>query len=88
VGKYLDTPESKHVPTENIMTLESLAASRPTQRAAFSIQEFCAAFSIGRSKVFEEIRAGRLKARKAGARTLIANEDALEWLNALPARSR
>lgn len=55
---------------------------------AYSIQEFCRFFSVGRSSIYEEIRAGRLRIRKAGTRTLIAREDALAWLNALPASSQ
>jgi hypothetical protein len=53
---------------------------------AYSIDRFAMLFDIGRSKVYEEIRAGRLKTKKAGARTLITHEDALAWLAALPSR--
>lgn len=53
---------------------------------AYSIEAFCDRFGLGRSKTYEEIRLGRLKIRKVGARTLIAHEDALAWFNALPQR--
>ena len=53
---------------------------------AYSVEKFGDAFSIGRSTIYEEIRAGRLKVRKAGARTLISHEDAMAWPNALPTR--
>jgi excisionase family DNA binding protein len=54
-------------------------------RAALSVNEACASLSISRSKLYEEVAAGRLKALKAGSRTLIpvASRDA--WLNSLPA---
>lgn len=53
-------------------------------RAALSVNEACASLSISRSKLYEEVAAGRLKALKAGSRTLIpvASRDA--WLNSLP----
>jgi excisionase family DNA binding protein len=53
---------------------------------AYSIANFGRFFSIGRSTIYEEIRSGRLKIHKAGARTLISHDDAIAWLNALPTR--
>jgi hypothetical protein len=58
-----------------------------TTPVAYSVDKFVRAFNVGRTTVYEEIRAGRLKARKAGARTLIAHEDGVAWLNSLPTRS-
>lgn len=43
---------------------------------------------VGRSKIFEEISAGRLKARKVGRRTIILRDDLVAWLSALPQRER
>lgn len=54
---------------------------------AFGIVEAAQAAGIGRSTVFEEINAGRLKARKAGRRTLILRDDLAAWLANLPHRS-
>ena len=48
-------------------------------KPVYSLQEFCADFGICRSRAYEEIRAGRLRAYKAGASTRIAGEDALDW---------
>ena len=50
-----------------------------------SIDGFCKGYGIGRTKAYEEINAGRLKARKAGKRTIITEDDAEEWLSLLPA---
>jgi hypothetical protein len=50
-----------------------------------SLDDFCRRYRIGRTKTYEEINAGRLKARKAGRRTIIAEDDAEEWLSLLPA---
>lgn len=57
-----------------------------TERCAYSVASFGQSFGVGRSTIYEEIRAGRLKIRKAGARTLITHDDAMAWLNALPER--
>jgi hypothetical protein len=67
------------------MTIETLSATQAIQ--AFSIKSFSNTFNIGRSTVFKEIHSGKLKARKVGARTLIAYEDAINWFNSLPTRS-
>jgi excisionase family DNA binding protein len=53
-------------------------------KRAFSISEFCARYSIGRTRAYEEIAAGRLRAVKAGQRTLIPEDSAEAWLEALP----
>jgi hypothetical protein len=53
-------------------------------KAAYSVDEFCAAHGIGRSLCYEEISAGRLRVRKVGRRTLILAADAAAWREALP----
>lgn len=44
-----------------------------------SVLEFSKRNGIGRSKVYEEIKSGRLKAVKVGRRTLILPEAEQEW---------
>jgi hypothetical protein len=51
---------------------------------AFTVESFATAHNIGRSKVFDEISAGRLKARKVDRRTIITAEDAADWRATLP----
>jgi hypothetical protein len=51
-------------------------------QGALSIPQFCQHYDVGRSKTYQEINAGRLKARKIGRKTLIVNAD--EWLATLP----
>jgi hypothetical protein len=51
---------------------------------AFSVEAFADAHAIGRMKVFQEIKSGRLKARKVDNRTIITSEDAAEWRANLP----
>jgi excisionase family DNA binding protein len=53
-------------------------------RAALRVNEACTALAISRSKLYEELQSGRLKARKAGSRTLIPMASIDAWLNSLP----
>lgn len=53
-------------------------------RAAFSIDEFAKSAGVGRDKIYDEIRAGRLKAKKAGRRTIITADAARSYLDSLP----
>jgi len=55
----------------------------PTMKA-YPFPQFCRDHGIGRTKAYEEIAAGRLKARKVGVRTIILAEDAQAWLDSLP----
>lgn len=55
------------------------------QKLAYTLKEFMALAGVGRSFVYEEIAEGRLNAVKAGRKTLIREEAARAWLDALPA---
>jgi hypothetical protein len=52
--------------------------------SVFDLPSFCAWAHIGRTRAFEEIRSGRLKARRIGKKSLITIEDAREWFASLP----
>jgi excisionase family DNA binding protein len=55
-------------------------------KAAFSIEDFCNSYSVGKTTAYEEINAGRLHAVKVGRRTLIPEQSAAKWLQSrLPA---
>jgi excisionase family DNA binding protein len=54
------------------------------QREGLSISEACAMAGIGRTKVYEAIATGSLKARKCGKRTLILRDDLRQFLASLP----
>jgi len=60
------------------------ADSATHSRRAFSVTEFCRGYDMGRTKTYQEIAAGRLRAVKVGRRTLITRDDAEAWLAALP----
>jgi hypothetical protein len=51
---------------------------------AYTIKEFCRTFGVSRTLTYREIGIGKLKARKAGRRTLILVADAEDWAQALP----
>lgn len=53
------------------------------EKGALSIPKFCTWADVGRSKVYQEIGAGRLRAVKFGKRTLIPLPEAQRWLDSL-----
>jgi excisionase family DNA binding protein len=63
--------------------VENGAQGRGRQRA-MSIAEFSDRYGPGRTTVYEEIKSGRLRARKCGKRTFITEDDAEDWLRCLP----
>lgn len=50
------------------------------QVLSYSIPGFVAATGVGRSTIYQEIKAGRLRATKIGSRTVILVEDGRQWL--------
>ena len=52
-------------------------------KAAFSVEDFCNSYSVGKTTAYEEINSGRLRAVKAGRRTLIPEQSAADWLKSL-----
>jgi excisionase family DNA binding protein len=53
-------------------------------KAAFSIDEFCNSYGVGKTTAYEEINSGRLHAVKVGRRTLIPEASAAQWLESQP----
>ena len=51
---------------------------------ALTVNEFCETYRVGRNTFYNELKAGRLEARKAGKKTLILKTEAARWANALP----
>ena len=52
---------------------------RPVEKRAFRIDEFCAAYGLGRTTTYELIKAGKLRSILVGGRRLI-HKDAAEAL--------
>lgn len=63
-----------------------LHTNSATSRVAYSIEEFAALTGLGRTRVFEELKMGRLHAVKSGRRTLIPASEVDVWLASLDVR--
>ncbi len=57
---------------------------KPSEPFAYSIDDICKSGPWGRSFIYDEIKAGRLIARKARGRTIILPSDMKAYLAALP----
>ena len=53
-------------------------------RVTLTINEVCAVSGVGRTTVYAELKAGRLKSVKCGRRTLIPVDALRAWVNNLP----
>ena len=58
--------------------------SGTVEKHGLTIQEACTYSGIGKTKLYEAINSGKLKARKAGKRTLILSDDLRDYLSSLP----
>jgi hypothetical protein len=48
--------------------------NNPFFKPAYTVDEFCAAHGIGRNLAYDEMKAGRLRFKKCGRKTLISSE--------------
>ena len=62
-------------------TPEALVLNGPE---AFTLEEFCRRVKMGRTRLYEEVRAGRLTIRKNGKRSVVTADEAQRYLNSLP----
>ena len=53
-------------------------------KLALRVDEACEASGQGRTKLYEAIKTGKLKARKADSTTIILVDDLREYLQGLP----
>lgn len=53
------------------------------EKEFYKVSEIIEITGLGRTKVYEEINSGSLKAKKCGTRTLIPVKSFLEWKNNL-----
>lgn len=65
--------------------MSAVAQPLPPNKLAYSIEEACAATSLGTTKLYELIGAGKIAARAEGRRTVILRDDLQTYLNSLPA---
>lgn len=50
----------------------------------YTVKQFCAAYPMGRTRLYELIATGKIEAVKDGPRTLIPAESAEAWAASLP----
>jgi len=66
-----------------MLKIENSAGEPPI--GALTVSGFCKLYNVGRTLAYSEIKAGRLTARKIGAkRTVILRSEADRWANSLP----
>jgi excisionase family DNA binding protein len=61
-----------------------LASISGAPRLAFVPAEAAQCVGISRTRIFEELKAGRLRARRIGKATIISAADLLAWFETLP----
>jgi hypothetical protein len=61
------------------------APASPAPKVTYTIDEARAATGLGKTRLYEEMKLGRLKAVKAGKRTLITAASIAAWADSLPA---
>lgn len=49
-----------------------------------TVADFCTRYSIGKTSLYREVNAGRIKLRKFGTATRISRADAEAWADSLP----
>jgi len=52
--------------------------------SASSVKAFCERNNIGTTTFYEEVKAGRLVARKVRSKTIVTSEDEIAWRQSLP----
>jgi hypothetical protein len=58
--------------------------SEQLRKLAYSIAELSEMAGVGRSFLYEEVKAGHLVVTKAGRRSIVLHNDAVAWLTKLP----
>lgn len=55
-----------------------------SNKLAYSIAELAELAGVGRTFLYDEVKAGRLVLTKAGRRSIVLFDNALAWLSKLP----
>ena len=58
---------------------------KPRAQRSYTIEEFTREYKVSRTLTYSEIKAGRLKARKIGRRTVLLDGDIADWQDSLEA---
>lgn len=73
----------EHPPAAPTQPAAPATGPPPFERAAMTVTEAVDYLCITKTRFYDEVRAGRLRARKVGNRTILLKKDADEWLNNL-----
>jgi hypothetical protein len=73
-----------HVTHVQVNSTELIEMPEQIRKLACSIAELSQMSGVGRSFLYEEIKARRLIVTKAGRRSIVLYNDALAWLTTLP----
>lgn len=57
--------------------------TNPKERALYSVPEIIDMVGIGRTRLYQELNSGRLKAVKIGKRTCVTKDSLETWLSTL-----
>jgi excisionase family DNA binding protein len=82
--KKLAEREQQRCSRQRARKLAGPEQQRRSRQRALSIVEFCERYGLCRTKAYDELKSGRLRARKLGKRTLISIDDAENWFEQLP----
>lgn len=70
---------SEKVDTMGVQLARLVTKVQRPDLVKYSVDEACERMGIGRSKLYEEINAGRLESIKEGRRTFITEESVRSW---------
>ena len=71
------------------MSKSNSRKQKPVEKKAYTIPEFCEAYQISRSKLYDDLKHGHgPRIMKVGRRTLISVEAATAWRRRLEANSK
>ena len=56
----------------------------PTTGGALSIDQCCEYINVRRTKLYAEVKSGRLELRKIGSKSVVFRSEAERWLRSLP----
>lgn len=72
-------PISKSVPLRRLPIMAVEAKGTLMEKRAFTVREFCNAFGVSKSTLYNLIGAGKIRPTKIGSKTLIASDEAARW---------